>query len=59
MADHLSKYVWAVALKTRGAEEVVAAIVNAVWREHGAPTAVLSDNAMEFKGVLFTSIKER
>ena len=59
MVDYFTKYTWAVPLRSKHADEVVRAILCAVWLEHGAPTAILSDNGKEFKNALFAKVKER
>ena len=47
MVDLFSKYVWARALKTKDAPEVMSAIMDVLWNE-GFPTIFQTDNGGEF-----------
>ena len=47
LVDYFAKYARARVLKTKSADEVVAAIMDALWREHGAPTAAPPDDGIQ------------
>ena len=58
--DMLSRYAWAVPIRSRKAEDILTALEGKIFVNHGYPKALLSDNAGELTSKNFTDfLKER